>query len=512
MEFVYILIGVVVGGLIAFLFVNQKKKGVESTLMLTSQRLGQEEQQRQTLLEEHDALKTEMQELQERLTNLRLQLATSETQLESLSVQREKEVAMLREQNEAEKQAIREQMSQESQQRQTQFAEQMQSSREDFDRQQQSLREQFQEQLRTVQEQFKNLAATVLDQTSDKLKTQNTESMQTLTAPLQQNLEQLQQAIRNTNSETAKQTASLSEQLKAMGEQTSRITETATRLTNVMRGGNKIQGNWGEMTLKNLLESQGLQLGRDFDLQNTLVDEQGNALINEDSGSKMVPDAILHYPNNEDVIIDAKMSIDAYAKYMETEDENQRKVLAKEVVRSIREQFKRLSSKEYSRYVKAPRKSVDFVIMYVPYEGALQLALATDPGLWNEAFNKKIFITGQQNLMAILTMIHAAWRQYMQNENEKQVYVLAEELLRRVGAFIREFGALKEHLRLASDDVQQLEQKYDGRRGIVQKANQLKKLGVKENIKYPIPADEEDEETTGEKELEDKTQAEDTES
>ena len=426
----YILIGLVVGALVTFLLMNMRRKSAEIV---------------------------QMKAHQEQLTDLRLQLTTSETRLESLRQQSEKEAEAQR----------------------TRFDEQLQTSRE-----------QFQEQLRTVQEQFQNLATKVLDQTTDKLKTQNTEAMQTLTAPLRQNLEQLQQAIRNTNSETAKQTASLSEQLRAMAEQTSQINLTATRLTNVMRGGNKIQGNWGEMTLKNLLESQGLQLGRDFDLQHTMTDEHGKPLLNDESGTRMVPDAILHYPNNEDVIIDAKMSIDAYAKYVETEDETLRKQLARDVVRSIRDQFNRLSAKDYSRYVKAPRKSVDFVIMYVPYEGALQLALATEPGLWNEAFGKKIFITGQQNLMAILTMIHAAWRQYLQNENEKQVYVMAEELLKRVGAFIKQFDTLKEHLRRASDDCAELEAKYDGRMGIVQKANQLKKLGVKENIKYPIPLEE----------------------
>lgn len=426
----YILIGLAVGALVTFLLMNMRRKSAEIVLMKAHQ---------------------------EQLTDLRLQLTTSETRLESLRQQSEKE---------AEAQLTR------------------------FDEQLQTSREQFQEQLRTVQEQFQNLATKVLDQTTDKLKTQNTEAMQTLTAPLRQNLEQLQQAIRNTNSETAKQTASLSEQLRAMAEQTSQINLTATRLTNVMRGGNKIQGNWGEMTLKNLLESQGLQLGRDFDLQHTMTDEHGKPLLNDESGTRMVPDAILHYPNNEDVIIDAKMSIDAYAKYVETEDETLRKQLARDVVRSIRDQFNRLSAKDYSRYVKAPRKSVDFVIMYVPYEGALQLALATEPGLWNEAFGKKIFITGQQNLMAILTMIHAAWRQYLQNENEKQVYVMAEELLKRVGAFIKQFDTLKEHLRRATDDCAELEAKYDGRMGIVQKANQLKKLGVKENIKYPIPLEE----------------------
>ena len=448
MEILYLIIGIVIGGVVAFLLMNSRKKDVDTKLMLTAQRLDQEEKVNAELRQLADDEATKSKGLSDELTQARINLAS----LQSL----------------------------------------MEAEREQNSKTEQIRREQFQEQLRTVQEQFQNLATRVLDQTSDKLKTQNTEAMQTLTTPLRQNLEQLQQAIRNTNNETARQTATLSEQLKSMAEQTSKINQTATRLTNVMRGGNKIQGNWGEVTLKNLLESQGLKLGRDFDLQHTITDEQGNALLNDESGAKMVPDAILHYPNNEDVVIDAKMSIDAYAKYVETEDETQRKQLAKEVVRSIREQFKRLSSKEYNRYVKPPRKSVDFVIMYVPYEGALQLALTTEPGLWNEAFSKKIFITGQQNLMAILTMVHAAWRQYMQNENEKQVFIMAEELLKRVGAFIKEFDQLKEHLRRATSDCEQLEQKYNGRMGIVQKANQLKRLGVKENVKYPIPDDEEE--------------------
>ena len=446
MELVFLVIGAAAGVAVGWLWAISKRKEAEASLLLAKQQQEQEGEMRQKAEEATERLRMELESVQTLLQEARLGQERATTQLK---------------------------------------AEQERSAE-----QQRTLREQFAEQLKTVQEQFQNLATKVLDQQADKLKMQNAESMQVLTNPLRLHIEELQKAIHNTNAETAKQTASLSEQLRSMAEQTTKINETATHLTNVMRGGNKIQGNWGEMTLRNLLESQGLVLGRDFDLQNTLTDEHGNPVLNEDSGAKMVPDAILHYPNNEDVIIDAKMSIDAYAKYVETDDEGQRKVLAREVVRSVREQFKRLSAKDYSRYVKAPRTTVDFVIMYIPYEGALQLALQTEPGLWNEAFGKKIFITGQQNLMAILTMIHAAWRQYLQNENEKQVFVMAEELLKRVGAFIKEFDTLKEHLRRATDDCAALESRYNGRMGIVQKANQLKKLGVKENVKYPIPADE----------------------
>lgn len=449
-------IGVVAGAFAGWLMANSKRKDADASLLLTKRQLEQEERMKQQAEVAADQLKKELESVQNLLQEARLGQERATTLLK----------------------AEQERSASEARMREEQFA-----------GQQRTLKEQFAEQLKTAQEQFQNLATRVLNQQADKLKTQNAEQVLVLTNPLRQHIEELQKAIHNTNAETAKQTASLSEQLRSMAEQTTRINETATHLTNVMRGGNKIQGNWGEMTLRNLLESQGLVLGRDFDLQNTLTDENGNPVLNEDSGTKMVPDAILHYPNNEDVIIDAKMSIDAYAKYVETDDEGQRKMLAREVVRSVREQFRKLSAKEYSRYVKAPRTTVDFVIMYIPYEGALQLALATEPGLWNEAFSKKIFITGQQNLMAILTMIHAAWRQYLQNENEKQVFVMAEELLKRVGAFIKDFDTLKEHLRKANDDCATLEARYNGRMGIVQKANQLKKLGVKENVKYPIPVE-----------------------
>ena len=308
------------GAVIAWLIAKAKKKETESNLLLANQQLTQEQHLRQQAEAASAQKDEELDATQQALTQVRLDLERANTLLQSEQEQAEREKALLHEQNEAEKAALREQMANEAKMR---------------------------------QEQFQNLATRLLEQSTDRLKTQNAESIQTLTTPLRQHIEQLQQAIHNTNAETAKQTASLSEQLKSMAEQTTKINETATHLTNVMRGGNKIQGNWGEMTLKNLLESQGLVLGRDFDLQHTITDENGNPVLNEDSGSKMVPDAILHYPNNEDVIIDAKMSIDAYAKYVETEDEAQRKVLAKEVVRSVRDQFKKLSAKEYSRYVRS---------------------------------------------------------------------------------------------------------------------------------------------------------------
>ena len=421
---VYILVGILVGGLASYIFFNGK------------------------------------------LNESKLAVGTLHTQLEAERAQHQKEIESLKDRFEHETELRNQQSSNEQQLRQ----------------------KQFDQQLETIQEQFQNLASKILDQTTQKLKSKNVESMSHITQPLKQNIEQLQQAIDKTNHETARSTASLSEQLKSMAEQTAKIDASATRLTNVMRGANKVQGNWGELTLMNLLDSQGLRLGVDYDVQQTLSDDRGNVLTNEESGKRMIPDVILHYPNNEDIIIDSKMTIDAYANYMNAEDEIVKKKYADDVVKSIRTQFTSLSKKDYTSYIKAPRRAIDFVIMYVPYEGALQLALLTDPKLWHDAFEKKVFITSQQNLMAILKIIQIAWRQYAQTENQKRVYDLADEMLRRVGDFIKRFDKVGKDIETLHKDYDEAYKKaYTGRQSIVQKANDLKVLGAKESANAPIP-------------------------
>ena len=424
MIIVYILVGILVGGLASYIFFNGK------------------------------------------LNESKLAVGTLHTQLEAERAQHQKEIESLKDRFEHETELRNQQSSNEQQLRQ----------------------KQFDQQLETIQEQFQNLASKILDQTTQKLKSENVESMSHITQPLKQNIEQLQQAIDKTNHETAKSTASLSEQLKSMAEKTAKIDASATRLTNVMRGANKVQGNWGELTLMNLLDSQGLRLGVDYDVQQTLSDDRGNVLTNEESGKRMIPDVILHYPNNEDIIIDSKMTIDAYANYMNAEDEIVKKKYADDVVKSIRTQFTSLSKKDYTSYIKAPRRAIDFVIMYVPYEGALQLALLTDPKLWHDAFEKKVFITSQQNLMAILKIIQIAWRQYAQTENQKRVYDLADEMLRRVGDFIKRFDKVGKDIETLHKDYDEAYKKaYTGRQSIVQKANDLKVLGAKESANAPIP-------------------------
>lgn len=434
----------VAGGVTAFFFMQSKIRGVRTELALSAQKADQLEHTAAQLRAETDAARTATEEMNGRLTQALLEAERSAAELK----------------------AEKEHNSKEMQMRQEQFA----------------------QQLKTVQEQFANLATRVLSQTTDRLKADNSESMENITKPLRDNLKQLQEAIRLTNSETAKSTASLSEQLKAMSDQTTKIDRTATMLTNVIRGGNKAQGNWGERMLTEILDAQGYRLGTDYDVQQTITDDKGNVVVSDESGKRMIPDVILHYPDNEDVVIDSKMSIDAYYQYVNTDDETLKRKYADDLVKSVRAQAVNLARKDYSRYITKPRRAIDFVIMFVPNEGALQLALAHDPKIWREAFDRHVFITGQQNLMAILRMIQIAWRQYAQTESQKKVFEMADEMIKRVGEFIKRFDKLKKDIDTLHKDYDDAYNKaYTGRQSIVQKANELKSLGVKESANYPIP-------------------------
>lgn len=445
MEFLFLSVGLIFGGVFIFLLINGKKKAIETQLFLVKQQMEQEQLGKQELEKHIELLQEEKDSLQNKMIQGQIDFQRVSSELESQKIFHSKESEMRR--------------------------------------------EQFEQQLKTVQAQFSNLATQILEQTSERLKLTNSESLEHITKPLKVNLEQLQQAIQQTNHESIKNTASLTQQLKEMSLQTEKIENSAHQLTNVIRGGNQVQGSWGERILTDILETQGYIEGVDYDIQYTLTNEKGDAVRNDDTGKRMRPDVILHYPNNEDVIIDAKMSIDAYYKYVQTTEEGLKRKYATDLVNSIRTQAKNLSKKDYSSYVQAPRKAIDLVIMFVPNEGALQLALATEPRLWGEAFEKQVFITSQQNLMAILKMIQIAWRQYTQTENQKRVFSLAEELLKRVGEFIKRFDKIDTdiiNLRKHYDEA--YNKAYTGRQSIVQKANELKELGVKESANQAIPA------------------------
>ncbi len=348
--------------------------------------------------------------------------------------------------------------------------------------------EQFAEQLRTAKEQIANMATRIMEQNADKLKERNTENIGHITQPLKDAISEMRKAITDNIKDSAEHSASFREQICRMIESNREIGEKAESLANVLRRDNKAAGNMGEIILGDLLASQGLTEGIHYEVQARLRDETGRALKNDETDREMQPDVILHYPQGQDAIIDSKVSLVAYQRYVNAETAEERDRHLQDHIKSVRRHVGELARKDYSKYIRAPREAVDFVIMFVPFESSLQLALANDPTLWREAFERKVFITGEQNLLGILHMIHIAWVQNQQAENQEKVFGTAEQLIDRLGDFIKRYNDL-------GDALEKSRKAYDfannklvtGAQSVVKKGRELVDLGAKENPNRRIP-------------------------
>lgn len=344
------------------------------------------------------------------------------------------------------------------------------------------------EMMKTTKEQLRDMGVLLAEAQARHLNKENQESMDHITQPLKDAISEMRKAINDNTKDHTAQTASLKEQLRLMMETGREISEKAEGLANVLRRDNKVSGNMGEIILGDLLSSQGLTEGIHYEVQARLRDEQGRPLKHDDTGREMQPDVILHYPQGQDVVIDSKVSLVAYQRYVNAETPEEKERALQEHIRSVRSHVTELARKDYSKYIKAPREAVDFVIMFVPFESSLQLALVNDPSLWREAFERKVFITGEQNLLGILHMIHLAWVQNQQAENQEKVFGVAEQLLDRLGDFIQRYTKLGEHLELVRKDFDSAGNKlYVGRQSVVQKGRELIDLGGKENPNRRIP-------------------------
>ena len=350
----------------------------------------------------------------------------------------------------------------------------------------------FQEQLRLVEEQLKNATREMLGQRTQELSRQNTEQMSAIINPLKETIGQMRTAMEQSRETHVKNTATLEKAIEDVMRRTVEIGAEADKLASALRNESKVQGNWGELILDELLESQGLKEGVHYEKQVLLRDKQGKAILNEETGQRMIPDTVLHYPDGKDAIIDSKVSLTAFVDYQNAETDEERAAALQRHVKSVRNHVDELARKNYSAYIKPPRQALNYVIMFVPNEGALQLALAQAPDLWREAFSKGVFVTGEQNLTAALRIIQIAWTQVRQAQNQEAIFETARMLLDRVADFIGHFETMGQKLQDASTAYQKAADKLkDGRLSVVGAANKLIKLGSKTSAKKTIPEENE---------------------
>ena len=342
-----------------------------------------------------------------------------------------------------------------------------------------AMRREYDEKLQKMVLTFKDSAAEILKEKSRDLSAVNSEQIKNILDPLGKKMEEFRQAVEDSKEKSLKNSASIEQQIRSMMEQTMSIGKQADNLATALRSNNKTVGNWGEVILLNLLEGMGLQEGKDYVQQETIKDVDGRTVLSDENGRRLVPDVVLYLPENKAVVIDSKVSLDGYIDYSNSTDDAGRAVALASHRRSVEAHVKELSDKNYSQYIRQTgRDSLDYVVMFVPNEGAFQLYYQNFREDWHKAFDKRIIITGESNLFAMLKIIENTWVRVNQQKNTEEVMRLASELLDRVGKFANTFDDVGVVLGKATAKFEEARRVLSGRVSVVSTARKLEKKGV----------------------------------
>ena len=336
----------------------------------------------------------------------------------------------------------------------------------------------------------------LLKQREEALNAQAEETFKTLVGPLGKDLKAMQESFdaqkRSQTEGTATLKTAVEQAVKHLQDQTQAIGTKADNLASALKGQNKMAGTWGEVILYNMLLNEGMEEGRDFDREETLRDAMGNIVYNEDSGKRMRPDYILHYPDRTEVIVDAKTSMEALSDWFEAADGAAKENAAQRNLQAIRAQIKSLSGKRYQDYIREGYKTLDYVIMFIPNYGSLQLAKTLAPNIFTEAYKQGVLLTTEETLMPFLRMIRIAWTNYDQARNQEKIIKAAQTMVDRVYDFSKAHAAMGEKLKAAQDEYDKVSAKIsESGNSILTSARQLLKLGVPKNPKKLLPDQDE---------------------
>ena len=456
MEIIFaIVLGVVLGAFIGFVVARGKNKEQQNIT----------DKLRWQLENEKSNAELVSQSLQQQIANTK---SEAREQIESIKADCEKRVAEIK--SDAEKQSADALAAQEKR-------------HEEAIKAQQGL---FDETMAKVTAQVKSATDDMLKQRQKEFAESSNTNLGQIVNPLRETIEKMKQTM---NDSTLKQTELSSEMkvnLENMMKHSEAAKQSADELARVFKHKSKVQGDWGERVLDELLASQGLTQGIHYDIQATIRDAAGN-VVRTDTGSNLRPDVIMHIDNNREIIIDSKVSLTAFWDYINAENEEDRQKHLKAHIESIQRHVKELSKKDYSSYIKAPKVRMDYVIMFVSHTGALWTALNAQPDLWRKAMEMNVFIADEQTLFAALRMISLTWAHIAQAENHEKVYELANEILDRVGKFMKSYENIGKAIESAQKAYEDGEKKLTpGGQSIINTCAKLEKLGAKQSSKNPI--------------------------
>ena len=338
----------------------------------------------------------------------------------------------------------------------------------------------FETQINVLKSELQNTTERLLHQREESLAKTNSIQIDALLNPLKNEIEGMRKSMTDNIKTSSENKASLEKAIEELMKRTQEIGNDANNLAKALKNESKTQGNWGELILENILEKSGLTEGEHYEKQSAIKDSKGNSVFHDETGSRLIPDVVVHYPDNKDIIIDSKVSLTAFVDYCNATDEAEKSYALKRHLLSLRNHCKVLQKKSYASYIKAPRVSLNYVVMFVPNESAMQLALYEDDTLWREAFENGVFITSEQNLLALLRMIQLAWSQVKQARNQQEVFEAVNKLLDRVGDFVKRYedlGKKIESLQGSYDDTKK--KLYSGNQSVVKAAEKLVEMGGK---------------------------------
>ncbi len=316
--------------------------------------------------------------------------------------------------------------------------------------------------------QFENLANKILEQKTEKFTLLNKENISRILDPLQEKIRQFEEKVEKNASDFTRRNAELDKQLQLLNQQNIKISEEATNLTRALKGDHQKQGSWGEIILERVLERSGLHKDQEYFVQHSFTSEEGR---------KLRPDVIISLPGNRKLIIDSKVSLNAYDRYCGEEDKEVQAVCLKEHLRAIRDRVNELSKKDYQLIYEV--ESPDFVLLFVPIEAAFAVASREYPALYSEAFEKNIIIVTPTTLLAVLRTIDSMWQSEKQKQN-------AIEIATQAGRLYDSFTGLTEELLKVGRQMTALQNSYDGamkkltgKGNLATRVEKLKKLGAK---------------------------------
>lgn len=420
-------------------------------------------------------LENQNMELQTKIAEHEQTIAAQNAELRTLTAERDVQVANLRN---------AERMLAEMREA---FDKQLTQAKEAHEKQIEALKEmnkkQVESQMNLIREQMQTTSENVLKKRQEELGEANKEQVSKIVNPLHDEIKRMEQLLTDTKEKNIEAYNRLDASIHANMKKYDELNDSAARLTRALTGEVKVQGNFGEMKLRQLLEDLGLKDGEQYSSQAHLRDKLGN-LIKDDEGKGLIPDFILHFPNNRDVVVDSKMSFTAYERYVNTEDVAEQTQYLKEHLVSVRAQVERLAKKDYSKYLQEGYNKLNFVIMYIHTEGALNLAMLNDSSLWREAYDKGVLILGPQTMYMNLRILELMWTQVRQLSNQEEMIKAANTIVERTQDFAQRFGDVETKMRQTTEAMSKLRTTTaDGGQSIITAARSLLKAGARENKK-----------------------------